>query len=189
MRLKDLKNRKDVGALLNGMGLTGIGAEIGVAYGENATEILKKWAGAGLLLIDPWNRDKCGEYIDGSANIDFDGAFNHCLNLLSQFPGRSIVLRKTSDEAYEEIAPMSLDFVYIDGNHHDPQVSRDIERWYEKVIPGGIFGGHDYYDLDTPHYRCDVKSAVDKFVEENKLSLHTTTTDPLDQSWWVQKPA
>lgn len=185
MKLKDLKNRKNVGEYLNANNLTAFGAEIGVAYGENACAILDKWHGSGLILIDPWDISKCGEYIDGSAQIDFDGAYNYCINSLQKHIGRSIILRGTSDEALDKIPDGFLDFCYIDGNHHDPQVSRDISLWYKKVKSGGLFGGHDYYDLDTDYYKCDVKSAVDKFVKEKKLTLHTTTEDQLDQSWWV----
>lgn len=188
MNLFELKHRRDLGEFLNAKNLTGIGAEIGVAYGENANAILEKWRGSGMFLVDPWNREKCGEYIDGSASIDFDGAYNYCISLVSRYPGRTIVLRKTSDEALRDIPDGFLDFAYIDGNHHDPQVSRDINGWFKKVKSGGILGGHDYYDLDTDHYKCDVKSAVDRFVKNRGLWLHTTTEDQLDMSWWTMVP-
>jgi hypothetical protein len=185
MKLTELQHRNDIGLYLNANGLTNLGAEIGVAYGENACEILNKWAGSGLFLIDPWDISKCGEYIDGSANIDFDGAYNHCISKISQYPGRTIVLRGTSDEALTKISDKSLDFVYIDGNHHNPQVTQDIVNWHKKVKPGGILGGHDYYDLDTDYYRCDVKSSVDAFAKKMGYSVHNTDEDQLDQSWWI----
>jgi hypothetical protein len=188
MKIKELKHRKDVGLYLNANNLTNFGAEIGVAYGENACDILKKWNGSGLILIDPWDLSKCGEYIDGSSKIDFDGAYNYCVNSVKEYIGRSIILRHTSDEALTKIPDGFLDFCYIDGNHHDPQVSRDISAWYKKVKSGGLFGGHDYYNLDEDYYRCDVKSAVDNFVAKNNLTLHTTEEDELDKSWWVIVP-
>jgi hypothetical protein len=188
MKITELKNRRDVGLYLNANGLTNLGAEVGVAYGENACEILNKWQGSGLFLVDPWDISKCGEYIDGSANIDFDAAYNLCISKISSFPGRTIVLRGTSDEALGKIPDSSLDFVYIDGNHHDPQVSKDINDWYSKVKPGGLFGGHDYYNLNESFYRCDVKKAVDAFVKKKKLKLHVTNEDQLDQSWWIVVP-
>jgi SAM-dependent methyltransferase len=189
MRLTDLTNRKGLGLLLNQLRLKNIGAEIGVAYGENAEQILKLWQGHGLLLVDPWDRKACGEYVDGSANIDFDGAYNHCIERLAKFPSRTIALRMTSDEALLRVADKSLDFVYIDGNHHNPQLKRDLDGWIQKVKPGGIFGGHDFYDLDEPYYKCEVKSTVTKFTADRNLSLHTTMADELDKSWWIQLPA
>ena len=190
MQLTDLKNRKDVGLLLNALGLRGLGLEIGVAFGENAYEILKKWEGHGLFLVDPWKKWDEGEYIDGSADIDFDGAFNNCMDRLSIFPARTIALRMVSDDALDLFPDEHFDFVYVDGNHHLPQVKRDVEKWYKKVKPGGLFGGHDYYTTDESYYKCDVEKTVDTFVKENGLenSFHTTKEDPLDQSWWILKP-
>ena len=181
-----LTNRKNIGSFLNRQNLVGFGLEIGVAYGENAEAILKEWNGIGLFLVDPWNRDKCGEYIDGSASIDFDGAFGYCVNKLSQFPCRSMILRMTSDEALDFIPDSMLDFCYIDGNHHNPQFEKDLTQWYKKVKKGGVLGGHDYYDLNTPEYKCDVKSTVDKYAIQRKLKVHITNSEPLDFSWWFE---
>jgi hypothetical protein len=36
MRLNEMTSRFQIGLVLNAMGLTGIGAEVGVAFGENA---------------------------------------------------------------------------------------------------------------------------------------------------------
>lgn len=183
--LKNLENRTGIGAILNERGLNGFAAEIGVAYGENADSILSGWRGLGLMLIDPWDRKKCGEYVDGSANIDFDGAFNHCLGLMAKHPMRTIAIRKTSSEAVVLFPDSFFDFVYIDGNHHNPQVTIDLLEWLPKVKSGGIFGGHDFYDLDTPHYRCDVKKAVEKMCEKHNFELFVS---PGCTSWWVIKP-
>ena len=182
--LSSLTDRNELGFWLNANGLTGIGAEIGVAYGENAEQILSFWQGSGMFLIDPWNREACGDYVDGSAQIDFDGAYNHAINRLSRFVGRTIILRMTSNEALKMIPDGMLDFVYIDGNHHNPQFRKDLVQWTYKVKVGGLIGGHDYYDFDEPHYKCEVKKTVDHFVKEHKIKLHTTCSRELDQSWW-----
>ncbi len=187
MNLIDLKHRNDFGKLLNAKHLYGLGVEIGVAFGEYSETILNVWRGFGMILVDPWKSWSESEYIDGSSKIDFDGAYNYAINKLSAKPGRTIFLRQTSDDAAKTIPGSNIfDFVYIDGNHHNPQITRDLETWWPKVKSGGIFGGHDYYDLDTPAYRCEVKSAVDLFVKKNKLTLHTTSGEG-DESWWIQK--
>ncbi len=38
----------------------------------------------------------------------------------------------------------SLDWVYIDADHHYEPVCRDIDAWLPKVKPGGVIAGHDY---------------------------------------------
>ena len=48
-------------------------------------------------------------------------------------------------EALNDIPNESLDFVYIDGNHHFKYVAEDICGWSKKVRKGGIISGHDYF--------------------------------------------
>lgn len=185
--LSELKNRKDVGLWLNERGLLGAGAEIGVAYGENAEAILEKWKGERLYLIDPWIQQPKEDYTDGDMGMNFEAARWYCHGKLARFKPRWHEVRAKSDDALKHVGDASLDFVYIDGSHQDPQVTRDVEQWWHKVRPGGLFGGHDYMDIDTGSYRCDVKRVVDSFVQRNGLTLHVTNTDPLDNSWWIIK--
>ncbi|GAI57889.1 unnamed protein product [marine sediment metagenome] len=77
------------------------------------------------------------------------------------------------------LIPDNLDFVYIDGNHAYEFVKEDIKNYWPKVKKGGVFGGHDYYNLSKAR---EVKKAVDEFVKENKLKLFTGNID-----WWVVK--
>jgi SAM-dependent methyltransferase len=180
-----IKNRDELGHLLNSMDLKGLGAEIGVAYGLNTKNILDHWRGSGMFLIDPYDRESCGEYIDHSSQIDFDKCLLYCRNLLNSHIFRTIHLRTTSDEAYTILKSFQLDFVYIDGNHHNPQVTRDIENYWNVVKPGGILCGHDYYDLDSPGYKCDVKSSVDAFL--NKIQYKHFFVTESCSSWYILK--
>jgi hypothetical protein len=189
--LTDLTTRDDIGYLLNSLGLKDFGLEIGVAYGENAENILKYSSLRTLFLVDPWKKWDPKAYQDGTSVIDFDGAYMYCLEKLKTYSygGRVSVLRLDSNEAYSLVNGMKLDFVYIDGNHHEPQVSQDLENYFSLVKEGGILGGHDYYNCDTltkdgVPYLCEVKSAVDAFVKRHNLDLHVTT---IDDSWWIQK--
>jgi hypothetical protein len=38
----------------------------------------------------------------------------------------------------------SLDYVYLDADHHYEAVCRDIDAWLPKVKPGGVIAGHDF---------------------------------------------
>lgn len=64
-------------------------------------------------------------------------------------------MRLDSITASTRFQDNSLDFVFIDANHHYEFVKKDIEAWFPKVKTGGYIGGHDY--------RKDVKVAVDEF--------------------------
>jgi predicted O-methyltransferase YrrM len=90
----------------------------------------------------------------------------------------------TSEEAAEAFEARSLDFVYIDAQHHYEAVKRDIALWWPKVKPGGILAGHDYLDGTREQSEFGVKSAVDEFVEEHDLSLRISN-EPSWRSWFV----
>lgn len=178
-------SREELGDYLNYLGLTGLGAEIGVAYGHNAEGILSKWKGYGLFLIDPYDLSKCGQYIDGSSVIDFDKCLMYCRNSLKRFDFRIIHIRETSDNAYKILEGIQLDFVYLDGNHHNPQISIDLDNYWKLVKPGGLLCGHDYYNLYTADYRCEVKNSVDRFLFTHQYKEFFTT--PECSSWYILK--
>jgi len=54
----------------------------------------------------------------------------------------------------------SIDFIFLDGNHHSPFIDDDLKLWYPKLKYGGCIAGHDY--IDAP----DVRNAVNKFFNK-----------------------
>lgn len=189
MRFEDMASRDDIGLVLNDMGLTGIGAEVGVAFGENAEQILMKSNLKTLLLIDPW------DYVPDQSSVgygdmikDWNGCYEYCLNKLAPMKDRTSILKMSSLDASCIIADGSLDFVYIDANHMSPFVDQDLEQWYPKVRSGGVFGGHDYHDYQNEVYTCNVKAAVDNFLSSFQ-SIHDLHIVPGEvPSWFVVKP-
>src|ERR1700756_2143001 len=70
------------------------------------------------------------------------------------------LIPKDSLEAATHIPDGTLDFVFLDGNHEYANVKREIETYLPKLKPGGLMGGHDYYD------QPGVRRAVnEKFTE------------------------
>lgn len=49
-------------------------------------------------------------------------------------------------------------FIFLDAMHDYESVKADIERWWPKVLPGGVMAFHDYGHGDFP----GVKQAVDE---------------------------
>ncbi len=187
MKFEDIKSRDDIGLVLNAMGLTGVGAEIGVAFGENAEQILLKSKLELLLLIDPWN------YVPEQSPVGYgdmiknwQGCYDFCQEKLFPMRDRAVVMRTTSLQASKLIADGSLDFVYIDANHMSPFIDQDLNYWYDKVKRGGVFGGHDYHDYQNSVYTCNVKTAVDKFFEAGLERIHVVPGEV--PSWYVVKP-
>jgi predicted O-methyltransferase YrrM len=71
-----------------------------------------------------------------------------------------------------------FDFIYIDANHHEKWVLRDINISLPKLKDNGILCGHDYIPDETNGY--GVKAAVDTFFKNKKINIFE------DTSWSIQ---
>jgi predicted O-methyltransferase YrrM len=115
-----------------------LAVEIGTFAGENAvimSEYFKK-----VYTIDPWQNGY--DQNDLASSIDFnevEKAFkNRMINI-----NNVIHIKKIGEEALNDFENESLDFVYIDGNHQQDAVIKDINSWRLKVKKNGIISGHD----------------------------------------------
>lgn len=142
------------------------GAEIGVADGSHAEDILNYLDLEKFYLIDPYQVYEEGDY-KFSDQTYFDKQYK---NLKIKFKNYNNVeiLRKTSKEAVNEIPNKTLDFVYIDGNHQFEEVYEDLNLWFPKIKDNGFLCGDDYGKYLSGQ---GVFFAVNKFVRENKLIL------------------
>lgn len=166
------------------------GAEIGVATGETSAVLLKAFPELKLFMIDAWCEWSIRHpyYLSGDhrARMTLEEqlarmkqAFEH-----TKFAGqRAIILRYPSDEIAEKFRPSSLDFVFIDGAHDYKSVLTDMQCWFSKVRPGGVFCGHDY---GSKKY-VDVKRAVDDFAEAYKLRFRFGDSGA-ESVWYYWKP-
>lgn len=144
----------------------GTGAEIGVWEGRFSDDILAVTAPRLLFLIDPW------EYMPAYSNTGF-GRKRNAERMPQMYEqvcekfkddDRVRIHRGTSEDVLSGMEDDSLDWVYIDGNHNEPFISADLRLALQKVKPGGVIAGDDYYwnkDEGAP-----VKSAVDGLVAE-----------------------
>jgi hypothetical protein len=187
-----LRHRRELGLLLNAQGLAGVGVEIGVKEGKFSERILHFWRGETLLSIDPW-REFGEEYINCAnvAQAQQDAYYHETQSRLARFGPRSHILRMTSEEAAGEVADDSLDFSYLDAQHHYEAVKQDIALWWPKIRRGGLVCGHDYGDENETNEHgvvsvFEVKRAVDEFVRETKEPFFVTTKDKRP-SWFVRK--
>lgn len=129
-------------------GLTGLwhdlgyttGAEIGVEAGRFSEEICRANPGVKLFCVDPWQAyDRYADHVRQD-RLDF---FYHIADARLTKYGCELI-RKPSLEAVKCFQPGSLDFVFIDANHHFDFVVQDIIAWAPIVRSGGIVAGHDY---------------------------------------------
>jgi hypothetical protein len=181
--MDEITDRRQFGELLNSLHLTNEAAEIGVHRGEFAHTLLGTWKGKSLFLVDPWS--PMSEYAnDPTNNGDRNADYRACLKALRPYRYVYMAWRMTSAEAAQRLLDCSLDFIYIDANHNEEYVRRDLALWYPKLVPGGIFAGHDYCSTAT---WPGVRVAVDDFVVANKIT-DLCVTGELGGSWWWRKP-
>ncbi|MCJ7767862.1 class I SAM-dependent methyltransferase [Candidatus Bathyarchaeota archaeon] len=148
-------------------------AEIGVAQGWNALNMLQELPVKQIFLIDPYT-----PYVeDGKESARFSDCLATAKDRLALFP-QATFIKKTSDDAVVDVDE-ELDFVYIDGNHTYENVKRDIANYFPLIKPKGVIGGHDY----VPYYFKGVIKAVNEFAAEyGKQHLHISYPD-----WWIVK--
>ncbi len=177
-----MNSRLELGSEIYRRGLKGDGVEVGVLFGEYSECLLSTWDGV-LHMVDPWIQQSPKIYCDGCNAVDLEGAFEKTKNRLAKFYHRARYWRMFSVDAAPHFKNESLAFVYLDGNHREESVEADLTAWWGRIMPGGILGGHDYYDNHTEYQDCGVRAAVDRFVLAHDLTLTTTA----DTSWFVDK--
>jgi predicted O-methyltransferase YrrM len=183
-----VKNKRELTLLIQRQQLRGEGVEIGVQFGLYSELILENSELKRLYSIDPWLEEFPQEKSEkDGANVSQeqqDYRYLSTIFRLNRFRTRSVVLRMTSEEASALFSCNQLDFIFIDGNHTYQYVKQDLELWYPKIKPGGLFSGDDY--LYTPKGKSPVKDAVDEFVEANNLELYLTSEK--FPRWYLIKP-
>lgn len=155
------------GKLLQMMPKGAVCAEIGVWEGQFSRRILAECAPARLHLIDPW------AYLPEFSNTGFGKRKNADLmdlkyqQVVEDFRNdpRVVIHRATSEEALSALPDGSLDWVYIDGNHNEPFVNRDLELSLRKVKPNGIIAGDDYNWM-AEELGAPVRRAVTEVAEQ-----------------------
>lgn len=170
-KLRDLPNRCWIGRFLNNHNLLGEVAEIGVDQGNFASAVLADWKGRSYLAIDLWGPQDPTVY---SEQFDWARSFQAAQDLAKRDP-RVRLLKMLSTSAAAMVSDASLDWVWIDANHETPAVVSDMNAWWPKVKPGGVFSGHDFYYLG-------VRKAVMYWMPEHRVSFVTC-----DSSWFAIK--
>ena len=149
-----------------------IGAEIGVYYGDTASDYLGILDIKKVYLIDPYViHPRYSEQIMKESEEEAHAK-------LDIYKDKIEWVRTTSAKAVDMFNESSLDFVYIDGDHSYKFIQEDITLYYPKVKKGGLFSGHDYRS-----YAPGVIAAVNEFCKKNSLDLHRGG----QMDWWIWK--
>merc|ERR1740129_706130 len=143
-------------------------AEVGVWTAELSAELLARFAGLRMLLVDPYHLRVGGPPGGASGEQGYSvSALDSGVERTQPFRSRATFVVQGSTEAARWVAPGSLDLVFVDGDHSLEGASVDIRAWWPALRPGGVLAGHDY-TLTWP----GVVRAVDDFGAREALALH-----------------
>lgn len=167
--------RIDLAKLMGELGFK-IGAEVGVADGQNSLTLCKSIPDLQLLCVDPWE-----VYSENPrAHDNQDEMYRIAQERLRPFNVKFV--KAMSMDAVRDIPDESLDFVYIDGNHSFDFVMQDIIEWSKKVRPDGIISGHDYYRFRW----AGVVDAVDAYVKAHQIQEWFVTDEKEVTFFWAR---
>ncbi len=155
--------------------------EVGTWRGKTAKQVLERCPNVILYMIDRWECAPHGDsYLTSGSQTalrpqaDYDVAYHLCANLALIHGRRVHIIRSDSVVAADDFKPVSVDLVFIDGDHSYDGARRDIIAWRPKVRVGGWLGGHDYAHPD----QGEVKRAVDELIGDVVLGENRT--------WWTR---
>lgn len=141
-------------------------AEIGVAYGHTATEVLNATRIARYHMIDTWPNEEIYKTITDNFSAD---------------PTITIT-RKDSIEAAKGFENESLDMIYLDTYHTYQQTIRETHAWIPKLKHGGVFAGDGYgYKLEG---KDQVKQAVHEIFRKQQININLGK----DYIYWIIRP-
>lgn len=113
---RNIRTRREFPYVLDTLGLTDEGVEVGVSRGNSGDFTLRTWYGRGLYSIDPVRRypDSCYIEIDHFGVPAQEEMFLATSKRLSEYRERCEVVRQASPVAANHFADGKLDCAYID---------------------------------------------------------------------------
>jgi SAM-dependent methyltransferase len=152
-----------------------VGVEVGVCAGENAKALDSAFEPEDFYLVDAWTAFP----IEGSdvpresEQREYDEGYKKVLGWAKKTGTK--ILKTWSSRATYAFRNASLDWVYIDADHHYPPVLCDLLMYEPKVKDGGIIMCHDFTRKISMGAVVD---AVEEFVRDRyKYKLLGRTND------------
>lgn len=140
------------------------------------------------LLLGPehikWNlyHGDNGYYSEGNTRSILPDFKKNVAEFLDK--GIITIVEGDSRTAHKDLKDESCDVVFIDGDHDEPVIGQDLDNYYKKVKPGGVFCGDDYEAGNN------VSQSLDTFMERQRVKgndqlrlLPTNST-----LWLMRKP-
>jgi hypothetical protein len=162
------------------------GVEVGVFRALNACQLLQQRPSLQLLAVDGYGAAEASyaKTADYQARFDAErwaGVRNEAHRRVQWAGDRVTWSELTSVQAAAAVPDASVDWVWIDADHSEPAVRRDLAAWQPKVRPGGWIGGHDYRHPRARQRGYGVDAAVDCWAAESGVEIETGA----DTTWFA----
>jgi len=163
--------------------------EIGVDCGNNAYDVLSNLDVKKMYLIDPYSL-----YMKGQGCNITEEQCTECKekahNKLIEFADKTVWIEEKSEDVCSQFADLSIDFLYVDGNHRFEFVSKDLWWYYPKVKHGGILAGHDFDAKSVKDAVLYFAKCIADPTRELCIDIHyQKCDDPVGATdFWFYKP-
>jgi hypothetical protein len=100
-------------------------------------------------------------------------------------------LKADSAGAASHFPDGSVDFLYVDADHTEQAVLRDLAAWWPKLKPGAVIAGDDWCFKEPGTEKLGVRQAVLSFCGRHGVPAHVLPGFPVAawQQWLVRKPS
>lgn len=186
---------------------TGTAVEVGVFEGAFAAHNLKTWEGR-YLMVDTWAHRDDGTTDKNDQDETYWSGVMATASMKTAFAGdRRELVQGYSVEVADEQPRYLFDWIFLDAGHDYENFKADLEAWWPKLRPGGLFSGDDYgmsaedarlYPMTVERqpcrdlaklYKWGTAPALYEFCEARKLQLHITwMNDKANPAWYIIKP-
>lgn len=157
-----------------------VGCWLGRSTAYLAVEIARSGKGIELSCVDTFAGTK-GDDVQTATSARHGGSVRERFEeamLAGGVADRIKVIEAESTVAATRFPDESLDFVFIDADHHYEAVACDIAAWAPKVRPGGTLAGDDH----TAEYPGVVRAVTEAF------SGYDSERTIRGRAWYYRKP-
>ena len=149
----------DVLACAKGRMPDGVSMEIGVAYGDMSAVIIQR-LGRHHIGVDPYRHDPAYRDQMNAPQEVQDIRKELALARIAEV-SHDFTLCSDCDVAHSLLAGLPIAFAFIDGDHSQAAVAKDIAWVWDRLAPGGWIMGHDYMDPGWPGVTAAVRGFFD----------------------------
>ena len=148
------------------------GIEIGCDWGDGLLRLLETGA-AKIHGVDPYLPDTTAQF----TSLPAEGMDKRYDIVVERTKSERVQIHRAASQDYlKDVKPGSMDWIFIDGDHHEEPAYQDMCLSYDALRSGGIMVIDDT--------RCDlwgkyVKPALDRFLVDHGMEPVNLVCDPV----------